>query len=94
MTGMNCQKMVCTEVMLQLRLILNCVGCITRILKNESLVVSSFFRFDYSKRKWDNSIPTKTEDLDWDELTAKQQEAAMVFGYTESRWNNSEQASS
>lgn len=41
----------------------------------------------YSKRKWNNSIPTRFDDYDWKELTSAQRDAALILGYNEARWD-------
>ena len=43
----------------------------------------------YSRRKWDFDVPIKADDLDWKELSQKQQKAAVVLGYNQRKWDAS-----
>ena len=42
----------------------------------------------YTKKLWDKEKePAEIKDLDWDELTTEQQNAATVLGYTQETYD-------
>lgn len=47
---------------------------------------TGLFRFDW--QIWDRGGKAPTEDLDWDELSKEQQEAAKVLGYNKEKWDS------
>jgi hypothetical protein len=47
---------------------------------------TGLFRFDW--QIWDRDGKAPTEDLDWDELSKEQQEAAKVLGYNKEKWDS------
>jgi hypothetical protein len=49
-------------------------------------VFTSIFHFDW--QIWDRGGKAPTEDLDWDELSKEQQEAAKVLGYNKEKWDS------
>ena len=36
---------------------------------------------------WDNGGTSRTDDLDWDELSPEEQDAALFLGYTPESWD-------